>query len=93
MSALRLEVDCWAPWSTAGERAQRLRLYTARDVAGARAARTQGWTHEVFKTAEHIAGGWLWSRGSEYELKTVADALVRMFQAGVALERVEGADA
>jgi hypothetical protein len=80
------EVDTWAPWSTAGERAQRLRLYQSRDICGARAARTDGWTHLVFKAAEELAGDYVWRRSTEAELRCVADSIVRMIQSGVELE-------
>jgi hypothetical protein len=80
-------VDVWAPWSTEGERAQRLRLYKSRNICGARAARTDGWTHLVFKAAEELAGDYVWRRAPEAELRCVADAIVRMIQSGVQLEQ------
>ena len=87
MSAPQHEVDTWAPWSTDGERAQRLRLYKSRDIAGARAARSQGWTHHVFQTAEELAGDYVWRRSTEEELRRVANAVGRMIQSGTELEQ------
>lgn len=81
------EVDTWAPWSSAGERAQRLRLYKSRDIAGAHAARSEGWTHHVFKTAEQLAGKYVWSRATEEDLRRVANAVGRMIQSGTELEQ------
>jgi hypothetical protein len=86
-------VSVFAPWSTQGQHAQRLRLYKARDIAGARAARSQGWTAEVFRGAEQIASDWIWSRASEDELRAVANVVLRLFQAGAALEQVESGNA
>ena len=90
---LRHEVDTWAPWSTEAERAQRLRLYKSRDICGAHAARAAGWTHHVFKTAEEIAGEWIWRRASDDELRRVANAVGRMIQAGAELEQGSFRDA
>jgi hypothetical protein len=49
------------------------------------AAQAEGWPYEVFKTAEHIAGDWVWRRASEAELRCVAKAVGRMIQAGIEL--------
>lgn len=89
MSAGDDELDKWAPGDTTGQRAQRRRLYDGRNIAGARASRSRGWTAEVFRAAEHIAGDWVWSRRGEDELKAVADAMRHLFMAGTTLERVE----
>jgi hypothetical protein len=80
-------IDLYAPWAGDSEKALRARLYDSRDQCGARAARTEGWTHHLFKTAEELAADWVWRRAGEEELRRVANAVVRMIQAGTELEQ------
>jgi len=82
-------VDHYAPWSAPSEKALRARLYSSRDICGAHAARTEGWTREVWKTAEDLAADTVWRRAPETELHAIADAVARMIQAATRLE--EGA--
>ena len=84
-------ISCYAPWSSDCERASRARLYKSRDLAGARAARAEGWAQCIWKTTEDLAADMVWRRASERELKAAADAVVRMIQAATRLE--EGAHA
>ncbi len=79
-------VDLHAPWASASEKALRARLYKARDLCGAHAARTEGWTHCIWKTAEDLAADTIWRRMPEAELHAIADAVVRMVQAARRLE-------
>lgn len=86
-------VELYAPWAGDSEKALRARLYDSRDQCGARAARTDGWTHHLFKIAEELAAEWVWRRAKEEELRRVANAVVRMIQAGTELEQAGIADA
>lgn len=87
-------VDLYAPWASEGEKAVRARLDRSRDMCGARAARTQGWTSYILKAAEELAAEWVWRRGaSEDELPRVANAVARMIQAGTELEQGDLSDA
>jgi hypothetical protein len=78
-------IERYAPWSSAGEKPYRAALYSYRDMCGLQAAQAEGWPHHVFKTAEDLAGDWIWRRASEDELRHVAKAVGRMIQAGIEL--------
>ena len=93
MTAADDELHCWAPWCTETERALRARLYRSRDICGARAARSDGWTYLVFKTGEDLAADYIWRRATEDELLRVANAVGRMIQSGTELEQGGLADA
>jgi hypothetical protein len=75
-------VDLHAPWAGPTEQALRTRLYRSRDICGARAACTEGWTHCIFKTAEEIAADCIWRRVDPDELRATADAIGFMILAG-----------
>ena len=80
-----------APWSSDREKALRARLYKARDLAGAHAARTNGWTQCIWKTAEDLAADTVWRRVDDAELRATANAVVRMIQAARELEEAGNA--
>ena len=87
-------IDLYAPWAGDSEKAIRARLYRGRDMCGARAARTHGWTSYVYKTAEELATDWVWRRGAnEEELRRAANAVAWMIRAGTELEQVGLVDA
>ena len=79
-------ITTFAPWSSDGEKALRARLYKARDLAGAHAARTTGWIQCIWKTAEDLAADTVWRRVEDAELRATAEAVVRMIQAARSLE-------
>jgi hypothetical protein len=79
-------VDIYAPWADHGEKALRARLYRSRDICGAHAARTTGWTHHIWKTAEDMAADTVWRRCTLDELRAFADAVARMIQSARRLE-------
>jgi hypothetical protein len=89
MSAIGL----YAPWAGDSEKAVRARLYRGRDICGARAARTEGWTSHIFKTAEELAADWVWRPASEETLRRVANAVAWMIRAGTELEQGDLGDA
>ena len=84
-------ITTFAPWSSDREKALRARLYKARDLAGAHAARTSGWTQCIWKTVEDLAADTVWRRVDHFELRATADAVVRMIQAARLLEESEHA--
>ena len=86
-------IDLYAPWAGDSEKAVRARLYDSRNMCGARAARTEGWTSHIFKTAEELAADWVWRRAPEEELRRVANAITRIIQAGTELEQGRLGDA
>lgn len=79
-------VAMFAPWCDDAERALRSRIYRSRDICGAHAARTEGWKHHIWKTAEELAGDIIWRRTGEAELRAIADAVVRLIEAARILE-------
>lgn len=86
-------IDLYAPWAGDSEKAVRARLYDSRNMCGARAARTEGWTSHIFKTAEELAADWVWRRAHEEELRRVTNAVTRIIQAGTELEQGRLGDA
>ena len=87
-------IDVFAPWAGEAERALRLRLHKARDVAQARAARSKYATaRSLYWIAAQTASGWVFARAPNDELEDILKALSWLFLAVGILERREAPDA
>src|SRR4051794_39680073 len=86
-------VDIFAPWSGADERALRLRIHRARDIAQARAGRSKHTrARAVYWIAAQLAGDWVFARAPNESLEGVLEALSRLFLVAGTLERLEVPD-
>lgn len=86
-------IRVFAPWSGDEERALRLRIYKARDIAQARAARSKhGRARAIYWTAAQMAGDWVFQRAPTDDLNEILAALSRLFLVTSAIERLEAPD-
>lgn len=94
VNSLRLDpVEVFAPFSSEEQSVSRRRLLKARDLATAKSMRTRNSrVRQLMWIVQVTAAEWVFARASAEDLKYVADALVRLFQAARALEEVEGDD-
>lgn len=86
-------LDVFAPWAGEEERALRVRIHRARDVAQSRAVRSK---HERARTiywfAAQLAGDWVFTRAPNDDLNEVLVALTHFFLAAGVVERLEAPD-
>jgi hypothetical protein len=86
-------VDLFMPGCDATERALRVRIHRARDVAVARATRSRhGAAREIFWLAARSAELRVFAYASEAELRETIDNLARMFLVANWVERTEMRD-
>ena len=87
-------VRIFAPWCDNEERALRLRIHKARDIAQARACRSKhGRARAIYWTAAQLSGAWVFQRVSTEELGDILEALTRLFLVAGTIERLEAPDA
>lgn len=97
-----VEADCavpadavalFAPWANDTERALRLRIHKARDIATARASRS---THRrarlIYSVASELASEWVFRRANMEDLEQVLRALSQSFLAAGNIQTVEAPD-
>lgn len=85
--------DVFAPWAGPEERALRVRIHRARDVAQARASRSKhGRAKQVYWIAAQMAGDWVFCRTEIDLLKDVLASLARLFLVAGSIERLETPD-
>lgn len=86
-------VSVFAPWAAGTERAMRLRMHRARDIAQARASRSKHPTaRSIYWTAAQVASGWVFARAPQDDLSDILEALSRLFLVAGTLERLEAPD-
>src|SRR5690242_18102908 len=88
VTAQHTPVDIFAPWAGREERTLRVRLYRARDIAQARAARTndaRAWA--IWNSAAQLAGDWVFFRTSPAALRETLHTLSELFIAAGAIEQ------
>ncbi len=86
-------ISAFAPWAGPEERALRLRLHKARDIAQSRACRSKhGGARSLYWMAAQMAGDWVFARSAPETLKDVLQALCRLFEVAGAFERLEARD-
>ena len=86
-------VDVFAPWAGAEERALRVRIHRARDVAQVRAARSaHGHARALYCVAAQLAGAWVFCRAPDDDLNEILAGLSRLFLVAGMIERLERPD-
>ena len=86
-------VTHFAPWAGDDERALRVRVHRARDIAQARACRSKhGRARSVYWIAAQMAGDWVFARAPNDDLQCILETLSRLFLAAGAIERLEAPD-
>lgn len=86
-------VDVFAPWAGEEERALRIRIHRARDVATARAGRSQhGRARTLYWLAAQLASDWVFTRAPITDLSEILAALTRLFLTAGMIERLEAPD-
>lgn len=87
-------VDVFAPWAGEEERALRMRIHRARDLAQARATRSE---HEQARSAywlaAELAGEWVFKRASNEALWDVLKGLTWLFLFAGMIIRLDAPDA
>jgi hypothetical protein len=86
-------IDVFAPWAGAEERASRVRIHRARDVAQARATRSKhNRARSVYWLAAQFASDWVFARASNDALNEILAGLSRLFLVAGLIERLEAPD-
>lgn len=86
-------VGIFAPWCGDGERALRLRIHRARDVATARATRSKhGSARNLYWQASELASARVFARIPEDDLRETINNLARLFLVAGWIERTEAPD-
>lgn len=87
-------VAVFSPWSGPTERALRIRIHRARDMATARATRSRhGAAREIFWLAARSAELRVFAHADENELRETIDMLARLFVVAGWIEQTEVRDA
>jgi hypothetical protein len=88
-------VDTFAPWATGEERALRLRIHKAQNIAARRAAiERNGRARGLYHDAAALALFWVFRRVTDLgDLERILWALNQMFMAAGHIAAVEGPDA
>ncbi len=87
-------VGVFAPWAGEEEKALRVRIHKARDVAQARASRSKhGRARTFYWLAAQMASDWVFSRAPNEDLADVLASLSRLFLVAGSVERLEAPDA
>lgn len=86
-------VDIFAPWAGEDERALRIRIHHARDLAQARACRSKhGRARTAYWIACQLGGDWVFQRASVDQLQEIIKGLTWLFLFASLIERVEASD-
>lgn len=86
-------VDAFAPWAAGEERALRLRIHKARDVAQSRGSRSRhGRARTIYWIAAQYAGDWVFQRAPTEDLEEVIKGVSWLFLFAGLVERSEAPD-
>lgn len=84
-------VDTFMPWIDEEEKALRQRLHRALTISAARAPTAVSKSaRALYWQCNLVAAEWAFKRAPAADLEDIANALVRLFMAAGALERIEG---
>lgn len=87
-------VRVFAPWCGDEERALRVRIHRARDIAQARAARSKHChARSLYWMSAQFAGDWVFTRAPVADLNAILETLTRLFLAAGTIEQLEAPDA